>query len=639
MIIQHNLSALNANRQFGIINKKKVNASQKLASGYKINRSADDAAGLAISEKMRRQIRGLNQAAANLQDGISYVQVAEGALNEAHDMLQRMNELAVQSANGTNDATDREYIDAEVQHIKEELNRIFDTTSFNSKKIWDIDANVKQQIGTEIKQAVTINWNSSRLDITNDNCGVVAFQNYTINADTSGINVSWTGYDGNQYRTETIDWNTLKANNYSVELSDYFGANSNLYDSNGNPVFKYNFAFSPAETATIDNMITCLDGRTMQSTVSPGINIRFEKSDGNEAYNPGRILSHSLNYGAFWASNMDFNPPQDTFMQPIDSNDNIVTYGSTNGNLTGIPSAITNNDLNAAKTSTDVLEFSFNLDGIGKVKVTSDSISYNSQNVSEVYSTAYGSGTLGSFMAALTGDPSSAQPGILGDDRAHIYINFKITSEQSYTYAGNQTTNEIGSLRYCIDLSSTDTEQDVFTKISNAFNSNTILDFYTSTSGFQDNATIHSANPKVLNISVPIYTSSSGVVIQAGAEADAKIKLAYDALSTTYLGIQDTNVLTPDDCYAAISAIDNAMQIVSAQRSDFGAYQNRMEHAYNNNKNIEENTQAAESQIRDTNMALTMVEFSNLNILQQAGQSMLAQANSSQQAILHLLQS
>lgn len=131
----------------------------------------------------------------------------------------------------------------------------------------------------------------------------------------------------------------------------------------------------------------------------------------------------------------------------------------------------------------------------------------------------------------------------------------------------------------------------------------------------------------------------NGVVIQAGAEAGAQIKHVYDALSTTYLGIKDTNVLTPDDCNDAISAIDSAMQIVSAQRSDFGAYHNRMEHAYNNNKNIAENTLAAESQIRDTDMALTMVEYSNLNILQQAGQSMLANANSSQQAILHLLQS
>lgn len=124
MVIQHNLFAMNANRMHNIIVKDKARVSEKLSSGYKVNRAADDAAGLAISEKMRRQIRGLNQASLNAQDGISCVQSAEGALNEVHEMLQRMNELCVKAANDTNDVTDREYIQSEIDALVEEIDRV-----------------------------------------------------------------------------------------------------------------------------------------------------------------------------------------------------------------------------------------------------------------------------------------------------------------------------------------------------------------------------------------------------------------------------------------------------------------------------------------------------------------------------------
>ena len=123
-IVAHNLVAMNAQRQFGIVNTKQSKTTEKLSSGYKINRAADDAAGLSISEKMRRQIRGLNQGAENIEEGIGYVQTADGALHEIQDILQRMNELAVKSANGTNTDEDREFIDEEVQQLKEELDRM-----------------------------------------------------------------------------------------------------------------------------------------------------------------------------------------------------------------------------------------------------------------------------------------------------------------------------------------------------------------------------------------------------------------------------------------------------------------------------------------------------------------------------------
>lgn len=131
MVIQHNLTAMNANRMLNVTTSAQSKSAEKLSSGYKINRAADDAAGLSISEKMRKQIRGLTQASSNAQDGVSAVQTAEGALTEVHSMLQRMNELAVQSANGTNSQTDRKAIQDEIDQLTSEIDRVSETTKFN----------------------------------------------------------------------------------------------------------------------------------------------------------------------------------------------------------------------------------------------------------------------------------------------------------------------------------------------------------------------------------------------------------------------------------------------------------------------------------------------------------------------------
>ena len=162
MVVQHNLTAMNSNRMLGITTKTQAKSTEKLSSGYKINRAADDAAGLSISEKMRRQIRGLTQASTNAQDGISAVQTAEGALTEVHDMLQRMNELAVKAANGTNQSEDRSYIQAEVDQLIEEINRVSKTTTFNEKNLLDgsftaVDLQVGAEGTLENRISVTIN--------------------------------------------------------------------------------------------------------------------------------------------------------------------------------------------------------------------------------------------------------------------------------------------------------------------------------------------------------------------------------------------------------------------------------------------------------------------------------------------------
>ena len=150
MVVQHNVSAMNSNRQLGITTDIQAKSSEKLSSGYRINRAADDAAGLAISEKMRRQVRGLTQASANCQDGISCVQTAEGAMIEVHDMLQRMNELAVKAANDTLQSTDRSYIQSEIHQLSKEITRTAEATEFNNQYLMDGTFTGKElQVGSE----------------------------------------------------------------------------------------------------------------------------------------------------------------------------------------------------------------------------------------------------------------------------------------------------------------------------------------------------------------------------------------------------------------------------------------------------------------------------------------------------------
>ena len=179
MVVQHNLTAMNANRQLGITTGQQAKSSEKLSSGYKINRAADDAAGLTISEKMRSQIRGLNKASDNAQDGISLIQTAEGALNEAHSILQRMNELATQAANDTNTSSDRTAIQKEINALTSELDRIASTTQFNTQNLLDGKFSGKKlQVGALKNQKISIKittMNAKGIGITTSNNVVTTF--------------------------------------------------------------------------------------------------------------------------------------------------------------------------------------------------------------------------------------------------------------------------------------------------------------------------------------------------------------------------------------------------------------------------------------------------------------------------------
>ena len=197
MIVKHNITAMNSNRMLGLTTSSQAKSTEKLSSGYKINRAADDAAGLSISEKMRRQVRGLTQASANAQDGISVVQTAEGALNEVEDMLQRMNELAVKGENGTLTTTDRASIQAEIRQLMSEVDRVQSTTTFNEMNLLDGSFIKGLQVGAEAGQHIDISINNMSMNGLARNIDTklytkVTYNNLSKNEDVSYVSTTYT---------------------------------------------------------------------------------------------------------------------------------------------------------------------------------------------------------------------------------------------------------------------------------------------------------------------------------------------------------------------------------------------------------------------------------------------------------------
>ena len=392
MVVQHNLTAMNSNRQLGITTGAQAKSSEKLSSGYRINRAGDDAAGLKISEKMRSQIRGLNKASTNAQDGVSLIQTAEGALNEAHSILQRMNELAVQGANDTNEGIDRDAINQELNALTDELDRISETTQFNKQNLLDGTFKDKNlQVGANANQKIQVSIDSM-------NASSLGLKSITATVEhdkQQGVKIKSVNYKGMSYKYKSA---TVASNKLSA-------------------IATFNKAISAKYTK--DNYVAQADG----------------------------------------------------------------TY----------------------KALTD-----------GKVFAkVSDAVKY---------------------------DVAAAKK----EMEAEINKNFTTYFTTSATTAKNALTTYTKTGNACVD---------------------------------------------------------------------------------NYAAANDS-----------ITAIQSAINQVSSQRSALGAIQNRLEHTIANLDNVAENTQSAESRIRDTDMASEMVNYSKNNILAQAGQSMLAQANQSTQGVLSLLQ-
>ena len=494
MVVQHNMQAANANRMLGITSGAQAKSTEKLSSGYKINRAADDAAGLTISEKMRKQIRGLDKASSNAQDGVSSVQTAEGALTEVHSMLQRMNELAVQSSNGTNSSDDRQAIQDEVDQLTTEIDRVAETTKFNEIYLLKGDDS--------------------------------STKNVYMNAHDAGL--KGTLADGAKSATFTMD--ELKTGD-SVKIAGK----------------QYTIG------ASKDDVGTALDKKLLIVPTTAG------------AYTSGATFS--VNNETYTITTK----AADNSIEKITNSAGQTAY-EDNGNIKWASALPTGKD-----ALTDVKKL------------------VNAGDTVKVDDTTMKAMADADATAGVDSDDSS----IITKAQAEKMIKEELTAA-----------NNIGT---------TDKKATVAAGVT-ADGKTT----YAITKGY---ATV--ANTLSFNLHV-------------GADADMtnKITVDIDTMNSSNLGIKGINVKDATGTAAtyAIDAIADAVAKVSSQRSALGAVQNRLEHTIDNLDNISENTSSAESRIRDTDMAKEMVNYSKNNILAQAGQSMLAQANQSNQGVLSLLQ-
>ena len=460
MVVQHNMQAMNANRMLNITTSSQAKATEKLSSGYKINRAADDAAGLSISEKMRKQIKGLDQASTNAQDGISAVQTAEGALTEVHSMLQRMNELTVQASNGTNSESDREAIQNEISQLTTEIDRVAETTKFNETYLMKGNGKV-----STVK----------------------------IHAQDAGLTGTLTGIGTG---TATFKMAALK-NGESISIG--------------------------SKGYRIGTTVTAIKAQV------PGTTNSIVTINGTEY----KIATKT--------SAADYQYKQDDLKSIIKDGDKVII-----GTQTYIAMVDANNDGVG--------------DNDGSVISANQAYKLIKEELRKASSIGADPGKEAKVGAAPTGEYT----------QTHTQVSFTITE---------------GSVK--------------------------------TTQGLQ-----------------------MGLHVGADADGTNKITFTIDTLTSAGLGIQNLGIVDNTGAKAtyAIDAIADALQKVSAQRSALGAVQNRLEHTINNLDNVVENTTSAESQIRDTDMAEEMVEYSKNNILAQAGQSMLAQANQATQGVMSLLQ-
>ena len=498
MVVQHNMQAMNSNRVLGGTTLAQAKSTEKLSSGFRINRAADDAAGLTISEKMRKQIKGLNRASKNAQDGISAVQTAEGALTEVHSMLQRMNELSTQAANGTNSKSDRDAIQSEIGQLTTEIDRVAETTKFN--------------------------------------------ETYLLKGDST---------------TQTTKTINLPAHDAGLKgkLTD---------NGDGTATFK-------------------MDDLEVGKKVTIG---GKEYSIGEEA---GADATTKLGKDLAKALHPNDQTPKFTTNDKVTINGKVYTYHKAN------------EDAKDGKVATDGFYAAEDIKTLTKKDADASCIVCVDKKTNADHGLKEGTVIKAGgkeFHVLDTGkDHDTNDPSVISLADART----KVAKEL-------EEANKIGDTEGKVKVDpGKDDEPFKITQVAQA--------------------------------KVP-QTLSFNLHVGSDADMTNKINVNVEAMTSEYLGVKNLNV-SDDSGNAATYAIDSigdAISKVSAQRSSLGAIQNRLEHTIANLDNISENTTAAESRIRDTDMASEMVEYSKNNILKQAGTSMLAQANQSSQGVLALLQ-
>ena len=649
MVIQHNLEAQNANRNLKVVTDSQGKTTEKLSSGYRINRAADDAAGLSISEKLRWQARGLARASTNISEGHDYVQVADAALGEVTDMLHRIRELSVQASNDTNTVSDRLQIDNEIQELKLDIGRIFSDTEFNTRKIWDPNPQDAVIIGYETIPAVDMNNTSTTMTLTNVNKGAIAYGGYQIKVEgtdpedpsTYGFTVNWEGYNGKEYKSKLISFPDDLSGGFSTTLAE----NLDLITDPELTGIDFTISWEAQPNVTIEHIKNSIDNIIYHSYVDSS-----EIVDQPGSQN-GISFSFYTDHLAELAADRDAENLDDDYIIP------------NGGNITP--------NISAMPSYTDVQEgtgWSIEIDyrNIGHVKATSYSTYFYSSDrdasVENIWwkwiypsnSSPYKSGLLyqdnsggGGSLYSITdtvNHPSNTDLSLANNTHGYggtVEVSFDLTADAPYTYKPSndfpgKSSSYVGSLTMYVHVSANETEESVMDRIKGVLNSSTVFDMSPS-SYFNMSHTVYSPSAHYTPIDEPIYESLNKLHIQSGALNGQDIPITYKSLNLYNVGLKNTNVRTYDAAQKAIQDADDALQIVTEQRSYFGAMENRFDYAKAVNDQTDENTQAAESRIRDTDVAKEMVRHASLNVIAQAGQSVLAQANQEKQNVLQLI--
>ena len=658
MRINHNIPALRSNNQLSSTNSKLDKAIERLSSGKRINSASDDAAGLAISQKMDTQIRGLEQASRNASDGISVIQTAEGALNEVHSMLQRMRELAIQVSNGTYDSVDRSAVQAEVDQLNEEIQRISDTTEFNERKLLngeidrrsysntnDLDiisvsdtvkpdhyeitvtqpgtkatltsvattAGVKQanvapgqkvtlkDNGTIATGAVgTININGEEVKITEGDSADVVFTKVrelceTVNAtcsvvDTNGIAASYS-FDGNQtlvFQSKAYG-STAKVEIYcdNIELANLLGIAEDDLGST-NPSYGTDVQATIGDVGSrkgfTDTATVTGKGNVITVSDSNGFEIKFEP------VSEEMIASEPLQTAAATAAGTVIDTLNGTITNPADKITDPekaeILEKIKAGNLTGAVSQLRTIVTDAA------------------------------------YTTA--------LEAAITdiSDPKAVLAKAIDDYNAGGTSTVDIDSD---------TANEAIKKAIEGDIAGADAILDAFSVAHSNQDVSDIKNIYSGaapSSAFVINNLMND-----IKVAAKVTVLDAGPMdLQIGANEGQMMEVRIPKMDPKSLGIDDINLSTADGAQEAIGKVDAAVNAVSQIRSKLGAYQNRLEHSITNIDTTTENMTESMSRIEDADMAEEMSEYTQQNVLSQAGTQMLAKANQRPETLLQLLQ-
>ncbi|MEG6520875.1 flagellin N-terminal helical domain-containing protein [Desulfotomaculum sp. 1211_IL3151] len=636
MRINHNIAALNTYRQLSNNNAAGSRSLEKLSSGMRINKAGDDAAGLAISEKMRSQIRGLDQANRNSQDGISLIQTAEGAMQETHSMLQRMKELAVQAANGTNTQDDREKIQAEINQLTTEINKIGNTTEFNTMKLINggSASSSAANAGGPIPKAVieggmnAVEGVTAKMELSVGANGILA-------ADASKA-------DGAQFTFEvngkklTI---TLQAANSATGVATAGDAIATGSADNTSSYFiKFN-AEKNVEAASL--------GAALEKAV-------------RELLSANNTVDNAHKISDLYTANFDDGTGKLT----------IEGIACTTGNLGAQREGDTIKFTSEVPIGFDERTFAMQTNNVGRVEVTKTqpkaTLDFTGKTGFDVNGSSF---NFGGADYVFTNDSSKLDTAVtkyvklneLVDSNGKPKALKDITAEElakkleekinERTYG--KTTDPTGQIdakaaNGIITFTATEQNEESLKAFKDYFG------FAGSAGGnggkfeaiFQVGANegqffaidIRDMRAKALGISGGANLSATGQ-IKEGAEKATFTKTAGVSATGVDKNLNEAalDISTTEKASAAITVIDNAIRTVSEERSKLGAYQNRLEHTINNLGTTSENLTAAESRVRDVDMAKEMMEFTKNNILTQAAQAMLAQANQQPQGVLQLL--